>query len=198
MADCRVQHLPSASGAEADTSVVASTTNKSSGTTTCHIRAGLAASSRLRWAAVAANNSSDGPAKASQRLVQAFAPILVSCSGSDEGETSPDPQSAAAAALSEQGSTQLLQQKSSITSTLDGMDSGNCSPHGTGLSNLSTSSSSSNDRPTPARMIAQADVQAGCYKTGVRYCLETWPKNPVLKVCRYGSVCAVCVCSVRL
>lgn len=99
----------------------------------------------------------------SMEKVQAYAPILVSCSGSDEGDSSSDQQGT---------STEwLLQPRGSVTSTLDGMDSGSC--HG---------SSSGSNEPVPAQMIAEADVQAGLFKTGVRYCLETWPNSRIMRV----------------
>lgn len=90
------------------------------------------------------------------------APILVNCSGSDEGEGSP---------LDSLGHEQQQQQherdqRTSIASTLDGHDSG----------------SSSLGQAVPATRIAAADVAAGCYKTGVRYCLETWPNSSILRV----------------
>jgi hypothetical protein len=59
----------------------------------------------------------------------------------------------------------LLKLNNSITSTLDGMDS-----------------FVSSSEPTPAQMISEQQVQAGCFKTGVRYCLETWPNNFILQV----------------
>jgi hypothetical protein len=34
----------------------------------------------------------------------------------------------------------------------------------------------------PATRISQADVQAGNFKTGVRYCIETWPQSKLLLV----------------
>jgi hypothetical protein len=38
-------------------------------------------------------------------------------------------------------------------------------------------------------MISEADVQAGLFKSGVRYCLETWPSSFILRV---GPHCSVC------
>jgi hypothetical protein len=105
-----------------------------------------------------------------------YAPILVSCSGSDEGESLSDQQSA---------SEGLLQQNSSITSTLDGMDSSVCST----------------SEPTLPRMITEAEVQAGCFKPGVRYCLETWPRNFILLVSLlawYATCCGIAAASACL
>lgn len=85
-----------------------------------------------------------------------YAPILVSCSGSDDGDSSSD---------KGQGDAPLLKLNNSITSTLDGMDS-----------------FASSREPTPAQIISEQQVQAGCFKTGVRYCLETWPNNFILQV----------------
>jgi hypothetical protein len=86
---------------------------------------------------------------------------MVSCSGSDEGDSSSLDQ--------QQQGTPRLQPKTSVTSMLDGMDSANYR-------------SIMSNQPTPALMISEADVQAGCFKTGVRYCLETWPKSAILRV----------------
>lgn len=91
---------------------------------------------------------------------RSYAPIMVSCSGSDEGDSSSSDQ--------QQQGTPRLEPKTSVTSMLDGMDSANYR-------------SIMSNQPTPALMISEADVQAGCFKTGVRYCLETWPKSYILR-----------------
>lgn len=127
-----------------------------------------------------------------------MAPILVSCASSDDAEPStPDPHhhqqgsDDAAAALCEQPHQQQeqqdhhvhqvvhqqqqqqqheecdeQQQRASIASTLDGHDSYRAI-----------------GEAVPATRIAAADIAAGCYKSGVRYCLETWPQSRVLQVC---------------
>lgn len=107
-------------------------------------------------------SSSDEPVKPTSAH-RAYAPILVSCSGSDEGDSLSDQQP---------GSGGFLQQNHSITSTLDGMDSAVCST----------------SQPTAAQMITQAEVQAGCFKPGVRYRLETWPSNFILRVGALGCL----------
>lgn len=103
---------------------------------------------------------------------RSYAPIMVSCSGSDEGDSSSSDQ---------QQTTPLLQPNTSVTSMLDGMDSANYR-------------SIMSSQPTPARMISEAEVQAGCFKTGTRYCLETWPNSCILRVrVRNSSSMAVCL-----
>lgn len=37
-------------------------------------------------------------------------------------------------------------------------------------------------QPIVAERISQAELQNGNYKTGVRYCMETWPDSIVLRV----------------
>lgn len=116
-----------------------------------------AVASRLRpsWAGL---SSFDEPMKAGAEKQAHYAPILVSCSGSDEGESSSD----------QQGPMDgLLQQRNSVTSVLDGAES--------------TSSSPGGSECVAAKVISQADVQAGRFKTGVRYCLETRPNSLVLQ-----------------
>jgi len=120
-------------------------------------RGGAVAGGRSSWAGL---SSFEEPMKQGTEKHAHFAPILVSCSGSDEGESSPD----------QQGQLDgLLQQRNSVASTLDGAES-------------SSSSTSSSRNPVPAQIISQADVQAGCFKTGVRYCLETPPNSLILQV----------------
>lgn len=125
-----------------------------------HKRGAVVSSStgqRPSWAELTAG---EGPVKA-EVSGRAFAPILVSCSGSDEGDSSSDQQGGPAEGV--------LQQHNSVTSTLDGMDGANYS-------------SFTSSEAVPARMISEAEVQAGCFKTGVRYCLETWPNSFILRV----------------
>lgn len=117
-------------------------------------------SSSGRPEAWAAEASSADPVKPGVER-RSYAPIMVSCSGSDEGDSSSSDQ--------QQQSTPLLQPNTSVTSMLDGMDSANYR-------------SIMSSQPTPARMISEAEVQAGCFKTGVRYCLETWPNSCILRV----------------
>lgn len=126
-----------------------------------HKRGAVVSSSNKQGPSWAELTSSEEPVKPEVGR-RVFAPILVSCSGSDEGDSSSD----------QQGTPEgvALQQHTSVTSTLDGMDSGNYR-------------SIMNNEPVAACMISQAEVQAGCFKTGVRYCLETWPKSFVLQVC---------------
>lgn len=118
----------------------------------------VAGRQRSSWAGL---SSFEEPMKQGTEKHAHFAPILVSCSGSDEGESSSD----------QQGQLDgLLQQRNSVASTLDGAESS------------SSSSTSSNSDPVPAKIVSQADVQAGCFKTGVRYSLETRPNSLILQV----------------
>jgi hypothetical protein len=102
---------------------------------------------------------------------RAFAPILVSCSGSDEGDSSSGQLGGPAESSAGEG---VLQQHNSITSTLDGMESANYR-------------SLTSCKAVPACKISEADVQAGCFITGVRYCLETRPSF----ILRVGPTAAV-------
>jgi hypothetical protein len=82
-------------------------------------------------------------------------PILVNCSASsDETESS--------------GSSDL--RESSTGST--------------GRSSVAGSTAANYLQPTaiPATHITAAEMQKGRYKTGVRYCVETWPDNIILRV----------------
>ncbi|KAF8056113.1 DGAT2D [Scenedesmus sp. PABB004] len=88
----------------------------------------------------------------------AMHPIMVNCRGSDEAEPS------SSGSGSEGG---LLQERTSIASTVAGLasDGGGEGPAG----------------GTPATHTTWEAMQKGHYKTGVRYCMETWPDSLLLQ-----------------
>lgn len=70
----------------------------------------------------------------------------------------------------------------------DELDQGDrLSDQGEALSKRSSEASCCSDASTPcqpieAERISEADLQNGNYRTGVRYCMETWPDNVILRV----------------